>query len=62
MRAWPGATMSGWYPSQKREAGCQVQLPVLAVRMTGVLVRQDGQWNVAQSHTSIGVPNAEMFG
>jgi len=32
------------------------------VRMTGVLVREDGQWKVAQSHTSIGVPNAEMFG
>ena len=32
------------------------------VRMTGVLVREDGQWKVAQSHASIGVPNAEMFG
>ncbi len=32
------------------------------VRMTGVLVREDGQWKVAQSHASIGVPNADIFG
>jgi len=31
------------------------------VRMTGVFVREDGQWKVVQSHASIGVPNAEMF-
>jgi ketosteroid isomerase-like protein len=33
-----------------------------AVRMTGVLVREDGQWKVVQSHASIGVPNADIFG
>jgi uncharacterized protein (TIGR02246 family) len=32
------------------------------VRMTGVLVREDGQWKVVQSHASIGVPNADLFG
>lgn len=32
------------------------------VRMTGVLVREDGRWRVVQSHASIGVPNAEIFG
>ena len=31
------------------------------VRMTGVLVREDGQWKVVQSHASIGVPNADIF-
>ena len=30
-------------------------------RMTGVLVREDGRWKVAQLHVSIGVPNAEIF-
>ena len=32
------------------------------VRMTGVFVREDGQWKVVQSHASIGVPNADIFG
>jgi ketosteroid isomerase-like protein len=32
------------------------------VRMTGVLVREDGQWKAAQTHASIGVPNADIFG
>lgn len=32
------------------------------VRVTGVLVHEDGQWRVVQSHSSIGVPNADMFG
>ena len=32
------------------------------VRMTGVLVREDGQWKVVQSHASIGVPDAGIFG
>jgi ketosteroid isomerase-like protein len=32
------------------------------VRMTGVLVREDGQWKLVQSHASIGVPNANLFG
>ena len=31
-------------------------------RMTTVLVREDGQWKVVQSHASIGVPNADIFG
>jgi hypothetical protein len=30
--------------------------------MTTVLVREDGQWKVVQSHASIGVPNAGIFG
>jgi len=32
------------------------------VRMTGVVVREEGQWKVVQSHASIGVPNADIFG
>jgi uncharacterized protein (TIGR02246 family) len=32
------------------------------VRMTGVFVREDGQWKVVQSHASIGVPNDDIFG
>jgi uncharacterized protein (TIGR02246 family) len=32
------------------------------VRITGVFVREDGQWKVVQSHASIGVPNEEIFG
>jgi uncharacterized protein (TIGR02246 family) len=32
------------------------------VRMTAVLVREDGQWKVVQSHASIGVPNTDIFG
>jgi uncharacterized protein (TIGR02246 family) len=32
------------------------------VRITGVLAREDGQWRVVQSHASIAVPNAEIFG
>ena len=32
------------------------------VRMTAVLVREDGQWKVVQSHASIAVPNADIFG
>jgi uncharacterized protein (TIGR02246 family) len=31
------------------------------VRMTAVLVREDGRWIVVQSHASIGVPNADLF-
>jgi adenylate cyclase len=31
------------------------------VRMTCVLIREDGQWKVVQSHASIGVPNADTF-
>jgi len=32
-----------------------------AMRMTGVFVREGGQWKVAQLHASIGVPNDEIF-
>jgi hypothetical protein len=32
------------------------------VRMTGVFVREDGQWKMVQSHASIGVPNGDIFG
>ena len=32
------------------------------VRMTGVVAREDGQWKVVQSHASIGIPNADIFG
>jgi ketosteroid isomerase-like protein len=31
-------------------------------RMTWVLIREHGQWKVVQSHASIGVPNADIFG
>jgi uncharacterized protein (TIGR02246 family) len=32
------------------------------VRMTWVLVRENGRWKFVQSHASIGVPNADIFG
>jgi ketosteroid isomerase-like protein len=32
------------------------------VRMTSVFVREDGHWKMVQSHASIGVPNADIFG
>jgi hypothetical protein len=32
-----------------------------ATRLTGVFVRQDGQWKATQSHASIGVPTENMF-
>jgi ketosteroid isomerase-like protein len=32
------------------------------IRLTGVLVREHGRWTLAQSHASIAVPNAEIFG
>ena len=32
------------------------------VRMTGVLVREGGQWKVVQSHASIRVPDTDIFG
>jgi ketosteroid isomerase-like protein len=31
-------------------------------RMTSVLIRENGQWKFVQSHASIGVPNADIFG
>ena len=31
-------------------------------RMTWVLIRESGRWKVVQSHASIGVPNADIFG
>ena len=32
------------------------------VRMTAVLVREGGHWKLVQSHASIAVPNADIFG
>jgi SnoaL-like domain len=32
------------------------------VRVTGVLVREGGQWRLVQSHSSIAVPNTDIFG
>ena len=32
------------------------------VRVTGVLVREGGHWKLVQSHSSIAVPNADIFG
>lgn len=32
-----------------------------AVRFTGVFVRDNGKWQCAQSHASIGVPNDQIF-
>jgi hypothetical protein len=31
-------------------------------RMTWVLIRENGQWKIVQSHASIGVPDADTFG
>jgi ketosteroid isomerase-like protein len=30
-------------------------------RMTGALIRQNGQWKVIQAHFSFGVPNSELL-
>jgi ketosteroid isomerase-like protein len=32
------------------------------VRMSGVVVREDGRWRFVHSHASIAVPNEELFG
>jgi ketosteroid isomerase-like protein len=32
------------------------------VRVTGVLVREGGRWKLVQSHSSIAVPNTDIFG
>jgi ketosteroid isomerase-like protein len=32
-----------------------------ATRMTGVFVREGGQWKAVQIHASIGVPNEDIF-
>jgi ketosteroid isomerase-like protein len=32
------------------------------VRVTWVLIRENGQWKCVQSHASIGVPDADIFG
>ena len=50
--AW--AEGRGRFVSSRREAR--------DVRMTGVFVRDNGQWKSVQSHASIGVPNQQMFG
>jgi ketosteroid isomerase-like protein len=31
-------------------------------RLTGVLRREAGEWRIVQSHSSIGVPNAQVLG
>ena len=31
------------------------------VRLTGVLLKEDGKWKGVQSHASIGVPNDQIF-
>jgi hypothetical protein len=31
-------------------------------RWTAVFRREDGEWKIVQAHTSIGVPDEEMFG
>jgi hypothetical protein len=31
------------------------------VRMSGVLVREDGRWTIVHSHASLAVPNEELF-
>jgi hypothetical protein len=33
----------------------------VAVRMTSVVRREEGEWRYVQSHVSIGVPNEQMF-
>ena len=30
-------------------------------RMTGVLIRKDGQWKIIQAHFSLGTPNSELL-
>jgi hypothetical protein len=50
----------GWYADN-----VQWRLPngtVLSARLTGVCIKEDGEWKFLQSHFSIGVPNEEAFG
>ena len=51
-----GTDAEEWWTSSQLIDG------VAADRVTGVLVREGGQWKVVQSHASIAVPNADIFG
>ena len=37
-------------------------MPAIPTRLTGVVVREDGSWRVAQLHVSVGVSNEEVAG
>ena len=37
-------------------------MPEIPTRLTGVVVREDGDWRAAQLHVSIGVSNEEVAG
>lgn len=48
----------GWFDSMGRfERGAES----VALRLTGVAHKEDGQWRFVQAHVSIGVPNEHMF-
>ena len=48
----------GWFDGMGRfEQGTES----VALRLTGVAHKEDGQWRFVQAHASIGVPNEQMF-
>ena len=71
MRAMAGSSMEGdpqayvegtvgWFADQ-----VQWKLPngaVIPARLTGVCIKEEGEWKYLQTHFSIGVPNDEAFG
>ena len=50
----------GWFADS-----AQWKLPngaVIPTRLTGVCIKEEGEWKFLQTHFSIGVPNEEAFG
>jgi ketosteroid isomerase-like protein len=50
----------GWFAD--RPAFVTADGHEIPCRLTGVWRREDKEWKLLQSHTSIGVPNAQAFG
>jgi len=50
----------GWFADRPTMTGPDGSS--VAFRLTGVTVRDGGDWKVAQMHFSMGVPNEEAFG
>jgi hypothetical protein len=50
----------GWFAD--RPAFVMADGREIPCRLTGVLRRENGEWKLVQSHASLGVPNAQVFG
>jgi ketosteroid isomerase-like protein len=48
----------GWAAGR---AAFEIEGRSVPVRLTAVLLQEDGEWKAVQSHASIGVPNDRMF-